>query len=83
MPIGTFGRPSASPYWMLALSCDSPRSLIVRPQKCVGRGTGVNRLKLGATACPARTVTSLASHNGCCWPSYGLPPPAAKAASVT
>ena len=50
----------------------------VRPQKCVGIGTGVNRLKFGAVAWPARTVTSLSLAQGRSWPSNGLPPPARK-----
>ncbi len=57
--------------------------MIVRPQKCVGIGTGVKRLKFGATVCPLRTVMSFASQSGRSWPSKGLPPPAWKAGSVT
>ena len=37
---------------------------MVRPQKWVGRGTAVNRLKFGATAWLPRTVMSFASHIG-------------------
>src|SRR3954452_15553774 len=83
MPIGTFGRGCASPYPAWVLFCDSPRSMMVRPQKWVGRGTGVNRLKFGATAWPPRTVISFWSQRLRSWPSYGLPPPARNGPSVT
>ena len=55
---------------------------MVRPQKWVGSGTWVNRLKFGATAWLPRTVTSLASQVGRCCPSKGLPPPSTNAWSV-
>ncbi len=69
MPVGTFFRPSTSPYWMVVGSLETPRSLRIRPQKCVAIGTSVNSSKLVIAVERSGTETSFCWQLLSFWPS--------------